>query len=434
VSTTTSPQWPLSELTTVRPGAPPYLPRVIDGLAVATAISLPWSTTASGILIALWIFAYLPTLDLAALRRVLATPAGGLPVLLWALGVLGMLWADVPWGDRFGGVGSFHRLLLIPLLLAHYRRSDSGRLVVGGYLLSCLALLGLSLATHLWPGIWRPDNPGVPVHNQITQSGEFMLCAFGLSQLTFDDWRSHKPARAAAAFALALLFLADVAFIATSRTELVVIAVLMIVGGMRQWGFKGAVSGLAAFIVLAVLTLSTSAYLRGRVYHGIWEVQEFEAINRPTSIGLRLEWLYESLELVAQAPLLGHGTGSIRSLFPEHVFEGRIIHTTNPHNQTIAVAVQLGLVGTAILLAMWGSHVLLFRGPGLCAWIGLLIVVQNLVGSLFNSHLFDFVEGWTYVWGVGVIGGIELRAGPPTASAPQPAETGAGQTIPSKGH
>jgi len=40
----------------------------------------------------------------------------------------------------------------------------------------------------------------------------------------------------------------------------------------------------------------------------------------------------------------------------------------------------------------------------------LVIVVQNIVGSLFNSHLFDFVQGWIYVVGVGVAGGIVSKA------------------------
>ena len=44
------------------------------------------------------------------------------------------------------------------------------------------------------------------------------------------------------------------------------------------------------------------------------------------------------------------------------------------------------------------------------AWIGLLVVVQNIFSSLFNSHLFDFHEGWMYVLGVGVAGGMALRA------------------------
>jgi len=60
-------------------------------------------------------------------------------------------------------------------------------------------------------------------------------------------------------------------------------------------------------------------------------------------------------------------------------------------------------------LAMWIAHLWLFRGGGLTAWFGLLVVVQNIVSSLFNSHLFDFTSGWLYVFGVGVAGGMVLR-------------------------
>jgi len=38
------------------------------------------------------------------------------------------------------------------------------------------------------------------------------------------------------------------------------------------------------------------------------------------------------------------------------------------------------------------------------------VVVQNFFTSLFNSHIFDFHEGWMYVLGVGVAGGMVLKA------------------------
>ena len=107
--------------------------------------------------------------------------------------------------------------------------------------------------------------------------------------------------------------------------------------------------------------------------------------------------------------MIGHGTGSIRTVF-EKAAAGRTgaagVAAANPHNQTLAVGIQLGAVGIAVLWAMWVAHLLLFRrNNNLAAWIGLVIVVQNITGSLFNSHIFDFVQGWTYVVGVGVAGG-----------------------------
>ena len=57
---------------------------------------------------------------------------------------------------------------------------------------------------------------------------------------------------------------------------------------------------------------------------------------------------------------------------------------------------------------MWLVHLSLFRGEGFVNWIGLLVVIQNMLTSLLNSHLFDFNEGWIYVLGVGVAGGMTL--------------------------
>src|SRR3954469_7573909 len=92
--------------------------RFVDAIAVALAVSLPWSTSATGILVGLWLIAIIPTLDVATLRRTLATAAAGIPVLLWLLALVGMLWAfDVSWAERWAGLKGFYKFLIIPLLI-----------------------------------------------------------------------------------------------------------------------------------------------------------------------------------------------------------------------------------------------------------------------------------------------------------------------------
>src|SRR4051794_13146381 len=54
------------------------LARLADWLAAAVAVSLPWSTSATGILFLFLLVALAPTLDIAMLRRELGTAAGGL--------------------------------------------------------------------------------------------------------------------------------------------------------------------------------------------------------------------------------------------------------------------------------------------------------------------------------------------------------------------
>src|SRR5882672_1080395 len=67
---------------------------IADCLAVAVAVSLPWSTSATSILLALWLLALLPTLDFASLRRAAAHPTGGLPVALLVHGAAGAVVGD----------------------------------------------------------------------------------------------------------------------------------------------------------------------------------------------------------------------------------------------------------------------------------------------------------------------------------------------------
>jgi hypothetical protein len=112
-----------------------------DYLAIAVAVSLPWSTSATAILVGVWFFTLLPVLRLEELRREILTPAGGLPVLLVLLGIAGMLWADVTLLERWKGLDSFLKLLAIPFLLVQFRRSERGTWVFAGYLLSCVVLL-----------------------------------------------------------------------------------------------------------------------------------------------------------------------------------------------------------------------------------------------------------------------------------------------------
>jgi len=112
---------------------------------------------------------------------------------------------------------------------------------------------------------------------------------------------------------------------------------------------------------------------------------------------------------VKEAPIAGNGTGSTKTLFVQDAVGQTGLGAEvigNPHNQTLNVAVQWGALGVIILYAMWAVHAAKFLGTGLVSWLGILVVVQNVASSLFNSHLFDFHEGWMYVLGVGTAAGM----------------------------
>jgi O-antigen ligase len=401
------------------------LERAADALAVAAVASMPWSTTATGILIVVWLLALVPTLDWPGVRRELVTAAGGLPVLFFLLGAIGMLWADVPWGERLGGLDSFHRILFIPLLLAQFRRSGNGRWVMIGFLASCAGVLVLSYLHAVWrswyPGPANTYMLGIPVKDQILQSGEFQICVFGLAYAAADAWRARQSRVALVLAVLACAFLANIVYIATARTAIVVMPVLLALFGLRRFGWRGLFGVIVAGILVGVVAWFSSHYLRERVLQAGREVHLYQTENADTSSGERLEFWKKSLRFIAAAPVIGHGTGSIKQQFGSAVGASgpSAIVSENPHEQTLTVAIQLGLIGVVVMYALWIAHLaLFFRAEGLVAWCGLIVVTQNIVSSLFNSHLFDFNQGWFYVFGVGVLGGtvLSLRGREPAAS------------------
>jgi O-antigen ligase len=389
------------------------LSRIADGLMVAVAAALPWSTSATGILLVLWLLALIPTLDWPSVRRELLTPAGGLPVLLVLLGVLGMAWADVSLIERWKGLDGFAKLLVIPLLMVQFSRSGNGRPVFVGFLAACVALLIASWVVTVWPHLPKGSTDGsVAVKSYIVQSVEFTACAAGLLYLAAEAARDRRWLQVAGLLALALAFLHDILFLAISRTTLVVIPALVLAYGMRWYGRRGLAFGVVAAVLVVAVVGIASSNVRTRVSEILTATDRHDYLGDVTSSEERFVFWKKSIRFIESAPFVGHGTGSIKELF-ERSTAGqtgvRSLASSNPHNQTFAVAIQLGLLGATVLWAMWASHFLLFRTRDLMAWIGLVVVTQNIVGSLFNSFLFDFTEGWFYVVGFGVAAGMVLH-------------------------
>lgn len=386
------------------------LARLADGLAAAVSVSLPWSTSATSILVPIWLVALLPTLGVSSVRRAAATGPGALPLVLLGLAVLGMTWSIAPFAHRLDGAESFLKLIAIPLLFAQFGNSENGTWVVYAFFASATVLLAVSWAMFLIPTLpWRGNVTGVPVKDYISQSGIFTLCAFGLWNRAFAAWIGGGRWRSLVYLGLSVAFLLDIFYVSTSRTTLVVIPILAVLFGMSCLPRTARMVFLIAFALVLAAVWSTSPYVRERATNLVTEVQVERDKLETSSAGMRAEWWKRSLDIVAEAPAIGHGTGSIRTTLQRYADTVVTAKATNPHNQVFAVGIQLGAAGVAVLLAMWLVHIRLFAHGGFTAWLGLIVVVQNVVSSQFNSHLFDFTQGWIYVFGVGTLGGMILR-------------------------
>ena len=329
------------------------------------------------------------------------------------------------------------KLLLLPVLFYHFERSGRGVWVMVAFLISCTLMMILSWAVTCAPNLTlKPAadaSRGIFVKNYIDQSQEFTLCAVALAYPVVQLLRARKIWPALALCAIALSLIANMVFVVVSRTALVTLPIMFALFGLVHLRIRtnllilgaAVVVGLAAWVVpfgtarsppaeAAVREMVASPQLEWTIKTFKRDYQLYEEEQVPTSIGERFTYWKRSLRFIADAPLVGHGTGSSKGLFeqaahgPDWVKGVKVVG--NPHNQTLNVAIQWGALGIAVLYTMWLVHLMLFRGDSLTNWIGLLVVVQNFLTSIFNSHIFDFHEGWMYVLGVGIAGGMVLKS------------------------
>jgi len=388
-----------------------------DIVAVLIALSLPWSTSLVGIFAVVFLLTITPTIDWRAFAVLLRRPICVFPIALVVLAILGMLWSDAPLSARLYALSPLTKLLALPLLFYHFERSARGMWVFMAFLISCGLLSIVSWLVMLDPSLSiKRDGVerGIFVKNYIDQSQEFALCTVMLAYPVVTLLRQKKIGPALLLIMVGVGFILNMAFVIVSRTAMVTLPVMLAIFALLHLRRRTSAMIVIAMIVLAGLAWGASPQLRRTTDTFSSDYQLYKEQNAATSIGLRLEFWRKSLRFFAEAPVIGHGTGSTRKLFEqavvgtEAVASGQVIG--NPHNQTLNVAVQWGVVGIAILYGVWLVHLLMFRGEGLIVWIGLMVVLQNILSSLFNSHLFDFHEGWMYVLGVGVAGGMVLRA------------------------
>jgi O-antigen ligase len=204
---------------------------------------------------------------------------------------------------------------------------------------------------------------GVPVKDYNSQTTMFTLCIIGLAEGALQFWHKGKRLCAVLCVLLVTSFFVNILYATTSRTALVALPLLFALFAFRRLSWSSAGALLIAMIMSFAAVWPTSPRLGARVADFLEEVRTYEPTGVPTSAGERLEFWRKSIDIVAAAPFFGHGTGSIRQQFRQSTagqtgMAGLV--TADPHNQIFATAIQLGLAGTVVLLAMWIAHLFFF--------------------------------------------------------------------------
>jgi len=380
--------------------------------AVALGFSIPISVALDSMLALLillaWLLAFGSRGKSDAIR---ANPVAWLAIALFYFYLMACTYTIGNQQDMLDGLGKAARLMFIPLLIVVFQDADTRRRAWYGFMGAMLLTLVLSCL--LWLGLlpkWeiiRGDaaNPVIfklhITHNLFMAFTAF-VCAvqarYAATQYQRGIWG-----------ALGLLAAINVLFMVQGRTGQLVLLVLLIYMGaawLRWRGLSIALISIGALAVLAYVLPSNSLHQRAALaYHEFSTSRADVAADTSSSVGQRMEFYRNTLEVVRQRPLLGAGTGGFRQAYAEQVHDSGRIATHNPHNEYLMVAAQLGLAGLALLLALfavqWRAALqlpsmreqMLARG----------MVLSIMTASAVSSTLIDHAEGWFYVWMSGLL-------------------------------
>lgn len=383
---------------------------VVRWAAVLLGCSIPVSTAADNVLFAFillcWIVGGGYPAKWAAIRR---NPAALAALVLFALHLIGALYTIGDGHDLREALVKSLRLLLIPALMPLLREAQWRERGLAAFLGSMLVTLGLSYL--LWLGVlpantWLVGSQVDPVafKGHITHNVLMAFAAFLFAEAALIANAGRRLALVALCAAAAV----NVLVMVPGRTGMVVLLVLFTYFLYRHLRAKGIVLAIAALGALAVtVAASPDIMLHKRVALAKDEFQQWRSGVLPestNSVGLRLEFLHHTLEIIHDHPMLGVGTGGFAKAYADRAGKGAAL-TRNPHNEFLLYTVQFGIAGFALLVGIFGMQWwAAARLPGRfeqAAARGLVLTL--MVASALSSTLVDHTEGLFFAYISGLL-------------------------------
>ena len=354
----------------------------------------PLSTSLLGIFSILAVLAWLLSGSISDLPRVFSSyPHSFIAFILFLFMSVALLYSPAPLEQGVDTLRKYRELLLMPLVISLLSVSYRYREMAENMFLSgCIVLMVISYGMAF--GIIPEERYGHSVVFHITHS-------FFMAVLSF--WSIHRciDSRQYRYFWLFTYLgsVVNIFYVAPGRTGMLVFLCLMLLFLFQRLSLLKLLGGFVLLTSLVAGAYLTSDNFSGRLQEVKNEIKAYEPGQSRTSIGQRFDWWFNSMQLIQEKPLVGHGTGSFPVAHARLTDGKQVTPTDNPHNEYLLLTVQFGFVGISLFFGMIVLQLLnatqLAREK---KWLVQGVVLALLSGSLINSLLFDSQQGHFYLF------------------------------------
>ncbi len=395
-----------------RPVAESRLVAALGACAVGCAVTAPIGKAPfnlffwSGVLM----FLALAARERGTLATVLRNPFASGGLLLFALYAASVAWSVGPRTLALEQLGSY-RVLLMPLCFMPALARPLWRdRALAALLITLCVVLALSWIQWLHPlpfaratleEIGRETRDAYVFTDRIRQNIHLSLLLLWAAGTWLLVRTAPRRLRIACAL-IAVLCLIDMLWLLKGRTGYALVAGIGTYLLHVRFGARGVAAGLALVgAALAALWLGLPVFSE-RLLGSAAEIRAYQETGVSNPTGERIEMWRNSLRMIADAPLLGHGIESYRTLSAAiYEAKGRVPMEVyhDPHQEFLYVGVELGAAGLALLLAglvgLWRAAA---RFDDQWRWLTRGMVVAYVAAGLFNCLL---NVGWTgYFFGL----------------------------------
>lgn len=281
------------------------------------------------------------------------------PLMTWwillAMGwmSLSFFWTEASTTDALAGWGRHSRILWFLAVFYLLRSPEQSLLTLKWFVAGMVVMMLSSWA--LVAGLPVPWATAEALPSLGIVHGSTLEQPVLLTLLATVLWfmREHWPKghwRWAPILILLLTFL-NVFFVMTGRTGFMVMLIFISMVVWWQLPRRSRLFVIALPFALIALMMILSPRFQARTTEAVHDVLSYQEGSVTTSQAQRLDYWHRSLLAIQQKPFIGHGVGSWNINY--HQLGGMQLEApSNPHQQYLLWAVESGVIGTALFLAV----------------------------------------------------------------------------------
>lgn len=339
-------------------------------------------------------------------KKVLQLPISWALIGLYVVILVGLIYtpATSDWCSLH--LGKYARLLyVIVLMCLLWGNSQAQKAALNGF---CLAMLFILFST--WMNVWlilpwsETKTPGWGISHHvfgdyITQN--VMMSFFAILML-------HRALTVSATlhkvscYLIFVLACISITHLSAGRTGYLMLGTALTVYFFISTQGRSLRLGAILLICTGILAFATSPVALSRLSSAIQEGQNFSS-DKTSSIGHRLYNYAATPRLIAESPIIGHGTGSYHQEICRVLEPGTAcsMYSWHPHNQFLFLGADHGVIGIAIFISIIVCMFIAsakstdLDGKRLLATLAAMLLIDSLINSPLwssrESHFFMYM-------------------------------------------